>query len=241
MRPVRAAWTAVTGPQEDPLAAFQRQERAAVIAAVEKMLDELQRLAQVGNDILQPRLRRILGGPARAELLARIEAETSRAAAGGRGLSGDAPRRAGRLAGRPSAGRALAAPRLTRPRPRRPAITVTLAVSGWVFAGDVVGQAAMHVAGNLAGHVASEVVVAGGGEALVAGGGEGLRQAAARLFRRLQVCFAEKRAGWLADFLETQLLGDLLCELRQGAAVAQSAEFKSVESAIQELEASTEK
>ena len=71
MRPVRAAWTAVAGPQEDPLAAFQRQEQAAVVTAVEKMLDELQRLAQVGNEILQPRLRRILAGQARAELLAR--------------------------------------------------------------------------------------------------------------------------------------------------------------------------
>ncbi len=68
MRPVRAAWTTVAGQQEDPLAAFQRQERAAVVTAVEKMLDELQRLAQVGNEILQPRLRRILAGPARAEL-----------------------------------------------------------------------------------------------------------------------------------------------------------------------------
>ena len=74
MRPVRAAWTAVAGPSEDPLAAFQRQEQAAVVMAVEKLLDELARLAQVGNEILQPRLQRILGGQARSELLARIEA-----------------------------------------------------------------------------------------------------------------------------------------------------------------------
>ena len=74
MRPVRAAWTAVAGPSEDPLAAFQRQEQAAVVMAVEKLLDELARLSQVGNEILQPRLQRILGGQARSELLARIEA-----------------------------------------------------------------------------------------------------------------------------------------------------------------------
>ena len=73
-RPVRAAWTAVAGPSEDPLLAFQRQEQAAVVLAVEKLLDELARLSLVGNDILQPRLQRILGGQARAELLARIEA-----------------------------------------------------------------------------------------------------------------------------------------------------------------------
>jgi hypothetical protein len=246
MRPIRAAWTTVAGPEEDPLAVFQRQERAAVIAAVEKMLDELQRLAQVGNDILQPRLRRILGGPARAELLARIEAEhralppvdedyRAMLRAELDALHAAHPRTARWLHALDQAAAAA-----------RPAITVTLAVSGWIFAGNVVGQAALHVAGNLAGHVASEVVVAGGGEALVAGSGEGLRQGAARLFRRLQVRFAEKRAQWLADFLDAQLLGDLLDQLRQGAAVSESAEFKNVESAIEELEesgqhASTEK
>ena len=55
--------------------------------------------------------------------------------------------------------------------------------------------------------------------------GEGARQAAARLFRRLQTRFAQKRAQWLADFVEEQLLGDLLAELRQGAAMPESTEF----------------
>jgi len=94
----------------------------------------------------------------------------------------------------------------------------------------------MHVAGQAAGHVASEAIVAGGGEAIVAGGGEGIRQAAARMFRRLQARFAEKRAQWLADFLDDQLLGDLLTELRQGAAVPESIEFKNVQAAMDDLE-----
>ena len=37
--------------------------------AVEKLLDELDRLAQVGNDTLRPRLQQLLGGHARATLL----------------------------------------------------------------------------------------------------------------------------------------------------------------------------
>ena len=82
MRPVRAAWTTVTGPPEDPLAAFERQERAAVIAAVEKMLDELQRLAQVGNEILQPRLGESWAGRPARGLCSRDRGGTSRTAAG---------------------------------------------------------------------------------------------------------------------------------------------------------------
>jgi hypothetical protein len=236
MRPVRAVWSAVAGPQEDPLAVYQRQEQAAVVTAVEKLLDELQRLSQVGNAILQPRLQRILGGQARGDLLARIEAAHRALPPVGEDY-------------RAMLCRELDAMRSSYPRVTRwletfdqalavarPAITVTLAVSGWVFAGNVVGQAAMHVAGQAAGHVASEAIVAGGGEAIVAGGGEGIRQAAARMFRRLQARFAEKRAQWLADFLDDQLLGDLLTELRQGAAVPESIEFKNVQAAMDDLE-----
>ena len=69
----------------------------------------------------------------------------------------------------------------------RPAITVTLCVSGGVLAGDLVGQAAMHAAGHVAGHVAADAAIATGiTEAVVSTTGEGARQAAARLFRRLQ-------------------------------------------------------
>ena len=44
----------------------------------------------------------------------------------------------------------------------RPAITVTLCVSGGVLAGDLVGQAAMHAAGHVAGHVATNAAIATG-------------------------------------------------------------------------------
>ncbi len=114
----------------------------------------------------------------------------------------------------------------------RPAITITLVVSGGVLAGGLVGQTAVHAAGQFA---ADAAIASGIGEAAVSTAGEGVRQSAARLFRRLQAGFARKRAQWLADFLENQLLGNLLDELRQGAAVAGSAEFKQVETAISDL------
>jgi hypothetical protein len=236
MRPVRAAWTAMAGPSEDPLAAFQRQEQAAVVTAVEKLLDELGRLAQVGNEILQPRLQRIMGGKARADLLKQIEAAR-------RALPPVDEEYRAMLRGELDALKA-AYPRVMRwfqtldqaLAVARPAITVTLFVSGGVLAGDLVGQAAMHAAGHVAGHVAADAAIATGiTEAVVSTTGEGARQAAARLFRRLQDRFAKKRAQWLADFLEKELLGGLLDELRQGAAVPESIAFRNVESAMEGL------
>lgn len=236
LRPVRAAWNAVAGPREDPLAAFQRQEQAAVVMAVEKLLDELARLALLGNEILQPRLQRILGGQARAELLVRVEEAHRRLPPVDEDYRATLRVEFDALkAGYPRVTRwlqmfdsALAV--------ARPAITVTLFVSGGVLAGDLVGQAAMHAAGHVAGQVAADAAIATGiTEAVVTTTGEGARQAAARLFRRLQTRFAQKRAQWLADFLEKQLLGDLLAELRLGAAVPESTEFQKVEAAMQEL------
>jgi len=234
--PIRAARTAVAGPGEDPLAAFQRQEQSAVVMAVEKLLDELDRLAQVGNQILQPRLRRILGGQARSELLARIEAAH-------RSLPPVDEEYRVMLRAELDAWKANY-PRVTRwlqafdqaLAVARPAITVTLCVSGGVLAGNLVGPAAMHAAGHVAGHVAADAAIATGiTEAVATTTGEGARQAAARLFRRLQTRFAQQRAQWLADFVEQELLGDLLDELRQGAAVPESTELQEVEAAMAEL------
>ncbi len=231
--PVQALRTAVGGPGEDPLAAFQRQEQAAVVMAVQRLFDELERLAQVGNEILQPRLQRILGGQARAELLACVEAAH-------RALPPvDADYRA--MLHRELDDWKASYPRAARwlrtldqaMAVARPAITVTLCVSsGGVLAGG------MHVVGHAVTQAAIDgVVTTGGAEAAVALGSEGALHAAARLFRHLDVRFKEKRAQWLADFVENRLLGDLLADLRQGAAVPESAEFRKVEAAVAELQA----
>ena len=148
----------------------------------------------------------------------------------------DASAGVGRLEGQLSAGRALAAD--VRPGAGgRPARDHRHALRQRRGAGRrSVGQAAMHAAGHVAGQVAADAAIATGiTEAVVATTGEGARQAAARLFRRLQTRFAQKRAQWLADFVEKQLLGDLLAELRQGAAVPESIEFRKVEAAMAEV------
>jgi len=238
--PVRAAWEALSGPQAEPLAAFRQQERAAILLAVEKLLDELDRLAQVGNDTLRPRLMRLLGGNARATLLAHVQAAHETLPA----VDDDyrAFLRAELEAWKAANARAV---RFLQSLDHaaavaRPAISIALFVTGLHLAGDMVGQAAFHVAGQSAGQLATEAAIAGGitggGEAIVSTTGEGVRQAAARLFGRLQSRYARQRAAWLAAWLERELLGDLLEELRRGAAVPTGAVFRAVEASIEQLQ-----
>jgi len=233
--PIRAARESIAGPERDPLEDFRRREREAILLAVSKMLDELSRLAEVGNDTLRPRLKRLLGGHAREELLRRVgEAHAALPA-----VDDDYRRflRAEMDAWRASSPRAV---RLLQSLDQawaiaRPTITVVLVVSSWGVAGGLVGQAG-HAAGELATELAVTGGLTGGGEALVSGTTEGVRHAAARLFSRLHAQYAQKRAAWLADWLERELLGGLLDELRRGAEAPQSAAFTAVERSIEQLD-----
>ncbi|MBU4271482.1 MAG: GTPase domain-containing protein [Planctomycetes bacterium] len=237
--PLRTAWNSMAGPRSDPPAVFRRREREAVVLAVEKLLDELDRLARVGNDVLRPRLLSMLGGHARASVLERVQAAHENLPA----VDEHYRRflRAELDAWRSSSPRAV---RFLQSLDHaaavaRPAITVALFFTGLHFAGDLAGQAAAQAAGATAGHLAAEAAIAGGitggGEALVSTTSEGVRQAAGRLFGRLQSRYARQRAGWLAEWLENELLGDLLANLRRGAEVPREAAFQEVEAAARAL------
>lgn len=237
--PIRATWRTVRTPSPDVVASFMGRERVAIVLAVQKLLDELDRLAQVGNDTLRPRLLALLGGEARRRLLERIEvahaalppvdddyraflqSELDR-------WKDENPRAIALLR---SLDHVLAF--------ARPAITVTLVASGMVVAGGVVHEAALTAATHTVTELATEAAVTGGitggGELAVASAGEGVQRAAARLFRRLQVRYAQQRAQWLAGWLEHELLGDLIDELRRGAAVPQGAAYRRVEAALDAL------
>ncbi|MBN2022744.1 MAG: 50S ribosome-binding GTPase [Pirellulales bacterium] len=237
--PVRAAMAGLAPDRPDPIASLRRQERAAIVLAVEKVLDELDRLSQVGNETLRPRLLTLLSGDARQTLLAKVELAHESLATVDDDYRAvvraeldawrEANPRAVRFLQSLDHAAALA----------RPAITVGLAVSGWVVAGDLVGQAAVQAAGHTVSELAAEAAIAGGiaggGEALVSTTSEGVRQAAGRLFSRLQSRYAQRRAQWLAAWLEGELLGNLLAELRAGAETPQSEAFQAVEAAVEAL------
>ncbi len=235
VRPVQALWS-MGRPEAAPLEAFRQEERGAIVRAVESILDELERLTKIGNDTLRPRLLRLLGGDAREKLLLRVRSAHEKLPAVDEDYreflraeletwKSENPRVVRFLRSLDHAA-ALA----------RPALTLTLAVSGFVVAGDLVGQAAVHAASHTATELATEAAIAGGiaggGEAVVSTAGEGVRQAAGRLFARLQARYAQRRAQWLAAWLEKELLGELLADLREGAQVPQSKAFMAVEAAM---------
>jgi len=239
IRPVQALWSAGR-PDKDPLEAFRQDERGAIVRAVESILDELERLSKIGNDTLRPRLLELLGGDARQRLLKRVRTAHEQLPAVDQDYrdflcteldawKNENPRVVRFLRSLDHVA-ALA----------RPALTLTLAVSGFVVAGDLVGQAAVQAASHTATELAAEAAIAGGiaggGEAVVSTAGEGVRQAAGRLFVRLQARYAQRRAQWLAAWLEDELLGSLLTDLKQGADVPHSPEFTAVETATKAIQ-----
>ncbi|HVA48884.1 MAG TPA: GTPase [Pirellulales bacterium] len=237
--PVREAWRTARGDAEPPQETFRARERQAIVEALEKLLAELDRLSQIGNDVLRPRLAAMLGGAAREALLARLAAAHAALPALDDDYRAFLRSELDRWSeGNPGAINVLRSLD-NAAAVARPAITVTLAVSGWILAGDVVGHAAAHLAGQTASHLATEAMIAGGttvgGEAVVTVTGEGVTQAAARLFRRLQLRYAEMRAQWLADWLERELLGKLLAPLRAGADLVHAPPFREVELALDAL------
>jgi hypothetical protein len=237
--PIRRVWTEFTGPADDPSELFHQQERAAVLAAVKNLFDELERLEQVGNETLRPRLQRLLRGHARAELLARVQSAHEKLPAVDEDYR--------RFLCDELDGWKKANPRAVRflesldhlAALARPAITVGLFFTGLHFAGDLAGQVTAHAAGQTAAHLATEAAitggVTGGGEAIVSSTTEGVRHAAGRLFFNLQSQYARRRAAWLAGWLESELLGDLLTDLRRGASLPKSAAFVEVEKLLAEF------
>ncbi len=230
--PIRAARNVVTGPAPDAVDVFKAREREAVVVAVRKMYDELDRLAHVGNETLRPRLQKLLAGSERAELLNRVAAAHAQLPA----VDDDY---------RVFLRNELDAWREANPRAvlllqsldqawalARPTITVALVVSSWGLADVLVDQA-----GNLAVELALTGGLTGGGEAIVGGTTEGVQKAAARLFSRLQTQYAKQRAGWLAEWLTGELLGSLLNELRRGAQLPEEVAFREAATCCKRLAA----
>lgn len=245
--PARQTASRLRGEPADPLVEFQRRERACVLEAIEQLLGELERLSRVGNDVLRHRLQRALSGRSRKELLDRLRAEHEALPVVDEQLRALISAELDRVSrANPRAVRALRSLDWALAL-SRPAITVTLAVSGWALAGHAVSHAAAdaawqsigHAAGHTTGQLLAEVAVTGGvagsGEAVVEGTGHGLKLAAARVFGRFNEHYARRRAAWLSEFVDRELLAPVLGELRDGAQVVESEPFQRAEGAIVEL------
>ena len=95
LKPVKSA---LERPERsaDPLAEFRSRERAVIIEGVSRLLDELDRLAEVGNDMLRPRLKALLGGSGTGRNAPPHRSGLRTIAAGRRRVSRHIERRAGK-------------------------------------------------------------------------------------------------------------------------------------------------
>jgi hypothetical protein len=225
------------GPADDPLTSFRARERDTIVRGVERFLDDLERLGAVGNEILKPRVERLLGGKARAELLARVQQSYDELPALGQDYREFVSQELNAWADENPSAVAILRSLDGASAVGRPAITVALVLSGVAWTGA--DHALVHAAGGAIAELVKDTLitttVTGGGEAVVAVAGESAKQAAARLFARLQSGYARLRARWLAGLLEQELLGELLAELRLGAEITRSPEFVAVEEAVRNL------
>ncbi len=236
--PVRYARDRIQGPVIPPLEVYRHKEWAAVLDAVEKVYRKLEWLSELGNELLRPRLEKVLAGTSRAELLQRIheaharfdlEAELRQLVAGELAdFRTESPQHYEffkRLD-------ALAAA-------ARPATSVVLFVAGFGPVGhaitpvltDTVLQGVVHAAGDVAGGTIAAAV----GDAVIS---EGAATSAGYLeakFRKLQAAFTRRRAQWLAGLLQQHLLGTLPEDLQQAASVAGTEEFQRVRGLVREL------
>ncbi|MFO0917433.1 MAG: GTPase [Planctomycetaceae bacterium] len=240
--PVRYAHTWINGPAESPWDVYRRQEWDAILKAVEKVYERLQWLTELGQELLRRHLDPVLAGTTRASLLERLSRE--------HGEIEFATELNGLVAGELDEFRrenteyfqffrkldvAAAA--------ARPGLSVVLGLTGfgWPFgdaathiASHAVWQSALHVAGD----VASGTVAAAVGEtAITTTASSGISYLQAR-FHRLQAAFTARRAAWLAERLERDLLGQTTRQLIQAVGVPQCEPFQRTEDLLQQLRAS---
>jgi hypothetical protein len=233
---VRDRWS---GPSPPPWDTYRQREWDVILRAAESLYDELTRLAQLGNELLRPRLEKLLAGASRSNFfehlarehaavqfefelqsIVRLQMQTFR----------DESPQSFRLLKQLDACAAVA----------RPVTSVALFVAAAGPAGHAllpfVSHAAaqslvVHVIGDIAGGTGAVVA----GEAAIASGAGGFRYLEAK-FQQLQDSFTARRVAWFAEFLKSRLLGELQLELQAAADVGRSAAFVQTEVSLGALQ-----
>lgn len=233
--PFRWVQAQVMGPAPDLRETYLRQERTVILQALDKLYDELTRLSQLGNELLRPRLERLLAGATRVQLLQDLTVAQSqydltselRSVVNSQmeSFGAENPQTFGLLKKLD----ALAAV-------ARPATSVVLFFAvgpgGHVLTDVAATSVIGHIVGDIAGGTGAVVV----GETALTGAAGGLRHLEAK-FQQLQSAFTARRVAWFATFLRERLLGNLQEELRAAASLPQTAAFRQVEASLHTLAA----
>ncbi|RLS56975.1 MAG: hypothetical protein DWH91_05435 [Planctomycetota bacterium] len=235
MAPIRMVRDRVSGESRDPLALYREREWEAVLSTLERVYEKLEWLAELGNELLKPRLTHLLTGVSRAELIQRVRKAHETVALDEELRTLVESEMAAFAEGSPEFFKLFS--RLdTLAAAARPAITVILAITGVGLVGDVVlTTAATSTLGHLTADVVGGTVAASVGESMIS---QGVSQGAGMLqsrLRNLHHRFAARRAAWLAQLLKDHLLGTLPEELQNASLIADSPEFSAARSCVESV------
>ena len=238
LTPVRWTRDQLTGPPREPWDEYRSREWGHVVDVVERVLAQLTRLAELGNEILRPRLEHLLGGEARERLLESLRKDQSSVSyatvvetvVAGR-MAQWQTEQANLFGYLKSLDQAAAV--------ARPVISVGLFfVGAGPVGGAVTGAVPDLLAQSLLVHVTSETLATAGtvvaGEAGVAAGSSRLQQVTVWL-TQLHAGFVAQRTKWLAEHLHRELLVGLLDDLQSHGRKSLSVEVEELRSLLGRL------
>jgi hypothetical protein len=230
----------LSGPTPNPAEAYVAQERQLMLQTIEELYAELTRLSQLGNELLRPRLEKLLSGTSRSDVLQQLSREQGSLNVT-RELHEVVSQQMTRFREESPGSFGLLKKLDTAAALARPVTSVALfaAAAGPAghalapFVSEAVAQSLLvHIVGDVAGGAGAMVV----GETAITGTASGLRVLEAR-FRQLQTAFTSRRVAWFADFLRRHVLGDLHAELEAALQVPQSPAAHDVEQVCAQLAA----
>lgn len=225
--------------QRPPMEIYREREWSAILETIEKAYDHLAHMSEYKNEVLARRLKEVLGGRSRAELLERLRAAHAEV---------DLEEELERLVDVEMDAFQRDSPKFYSFLKRidqaaavvRPATSVVLFIVGFGPAGNaaaqVVTDSAIQTAVHLVGDVTGGTVAAAVGDTALSGtAASGMGYIEAK-FRRLQETYTARRVEWLLSKLEEHLWGTLLADLRAGALLAEGEAYRQVRELLGELE-----
>lgn len=233
LKGVRWARHRLVGPEVDPLEQYQKAEHEVILTAIENLFDGLHQLAELGNDLLRPRITRLITGERRSELIQKFHTAHSQlhlqtelqevVAQQMQAFRKDSPQMFDFLRQLDSIAAAA-----------RPVTSIALFFAGGGPLGDALAPVAHDAAMQVVLHVAGGTTAVIAGETALSGTSTGLRAVEAH-FRQLHAAFTAHRLEWLGQQLKENLLGTLQEELLQAAEIPKSAAFQSVRGILESL------
>lgn len=237
--PVRYFQSLRTIEKRAPMDVYRDQEWSVVLQTIERIYDRLTLVSELGNELLTVRLKKLLNGTSREQLLKTLHqehadfdftAQLEELIASEMTFFKDESPQYYTFLKQLDQVAAMA----------RPALSVGLFFVGFGAVGDAgtqlvtntMIQSVVNVAGDVAGGAAATTV---GETAVSSTTASGIGYLEAK-FRRFHAVFAQQRTEWLATAVRKHLLKTLPEELKSAVDLPDSEYFKAVQNSLSELE-----